>query len=140
MSAYVLITGALSKTVEKRSSKNGNPFALANIRVKDGDSHVYWRVFAFNEQAIAELAELSEGDAVSLSGAMKADIYQSDGKPPRVSLTLMADKVLALKPKPKAYRAKKPSGSPYVVTPATIALANKSQGLIDPDLNDDWRP
>lgn len=50
---------------------------------------------------MSELLRLSDGDAVSCQGSMKAEIYKPDNGEPRLSLSLVADQVLALRQPPR---------------------------------------
>ncbi len=97
MTAYAIITGALFRAPEQRTSKAGRPFVTATIRVKDGDASQWWRVTAFSESVQAELMRLDEGESVCIQGAFKAELYQPEGGEPKASLSIIADNVLALR-------------------------------------------
>ncbi len=112
MTALAIITGTLHRTPEARTSKAGRPFAMATIRVKDGDGAQYWKIFAFSESAQAELMRLREGDALSAQGTMKAELYRPEGGEPRLSLSLTADQVLALRPEKRKPKRAAPTESP----------------------------
>jgi single-stranded DNA-binding protein len=103
MTAHVLITGALFRPPESRTSKSGKQFVTATIRVKDGNPSTgsgptsqWWKVLAFSESIQAELMRLTDGDAISVQGAFKAELYDKDGEK-RLSLSIVADHVLALR-------------------------------------------
>jgi single-stranded DNA-binding protein len=102
---YVLVTGSLYRAPEQKISKTGKPFVSATIRVKDGDATAWWKVLVFSESACAELMRLSDGDAVSAQGALKVEQYERDGAV-KLSLTCIADSVLALRSAPKQRKAK----------------------------------
>jgi single-stranded DNA-binding protein len=102
---FALVSGTLFRAPEQRTSKAGNPFVTATIRAKDGDSSQWWRVTAFSETAQAELMCLGDGDACSVQGAFKADLYSKDGGEAKVSLSIIADRVLALRQPPKERKA-----------------------------------
>jgi hypothetical protein len=72
MSAFVLVTGAIFRAPEPRTSKAGKPFVVATIRAKDGEASQWWKVLAFSESAQAELLCLGDGDAASVQGALAA--------------------------------------------------------------------
>jgi hypothetical protein len=66
-----------------RPQKAGKPFVTATIRVKDGDPSTgsgqasqLWKVFAFSENAQAELMRLADGDSISMQGTFKAELYE----------------------------------------------------------------
>ena len=52
-------------------------------------------MLAFSESIQAELMRLADGDAISVQGALKAELYDKDGEK-RLSLSIIADNVLAL--------------------------------------------
>jgi hypothetical protein len=112
MSAHALVTGALFKAPEQRTSKAGRQFAVATLKVRDGEAMQFWRVIVFSESTQAELMRLSEGDAVSAQGAMKAELYRPEGGDPKLSLSIVADHILALKQPPRERKAKAPEPAP----------------------------
>jgi single-stranded DNA-binding protein len=101
MTAHALVLGSLFKAPEQRMSKGGKPYVVATLKVKAGDDLVWWRVTAFSEPAQAGLMRLGDGDAVSIQGAFKAELYQPEGGEAKVSLSIVADQVLALRQPPK---------------------------------------
>jgi single-stranded DNA-binding protein len=103
---YALVSGQLFRAPEQRTSKAGKPFVTATIRAKDGEASQWWRVTAFSESAQAELMRLGEGDSCSVQGSFKAELYPPEGTPPKVSLSIVADHVLALRQPPRERKAK----------------------------------
>jgi single-stranded DNA-binding protein len=63
---------------------------------------------AFSETAQAEMMHLTDGDALSVQGALKAEIYEKDGVT-KLSLSVVADHVLALRRPSKRAGAGKPA-------------------------------
>ena len=96
MTQVVLISGALFGAPKSRIDRNGNPYTMAKIRVSAGRDVQFWSVFAFAAQVFEELGLLDDGDQVAIQGAMRAEIYEAAQRA-RVSLTLIADYVLALR-------------------------------------------
>jgi hypothetical protein len=74
-----LVSGTLSKRAESRQSKGGKAFVTGTIRSNDGDSSQFVRFVGFPENARAELLRLREGDAVSVQGALKCELYRPEG-------------------------------------------------------------
>jgi hypothetical protein len=103
-----LITGALFRSAESRTSKSGKQFVTATVRIKDGDGSQFVRLVAFSESAQAELLRLQDGDCFSAQGQFKAEIYAKDGGEPKVSLSIVADQILALRQPAKQSNAKAP--------------------------------
>jgi single-stranded DNA-binding protein len=100
MTSHVLITGALFRPPESRASKSGKQFVTA-LKAKNGDESQWWKVLAFSESVQAELLRLQDGDAISVQGTLKAELYDKDGEK-RLSLSIIADNVLALRQPSKA--------------------------------------
>ncbi len=96
MSAQKLITGSITKPPESRTSKNGNGFATATMRARDGNGWQYWSLIAFDETTVNDLIGLSEGESLSIQGELKAEIYERDGKY-RVSLSCIVAKIMTNK-------------------------------------------
>jgi single-stranded DNA-binding protein len=97
MSASILLQGKLERAPESRVSRNGNSFATATIRVSAGNESHFWRLFVFSESAQAELGRLEVGDAVAVQGTPKFEVWRPENGEPRVSLSVTADHVLALR-------------------------------------------
>jgi single-stranded DNA-binding protein len=104
MTAHVLITGVIFRAPESRTSKAGKPFWTATIKAKGDDALTWWKIIVFSESAGAELLRLSDGDAVSVQGALRVETYDKDGMT-KVSLTCIADAVLPLRAAPKERKA-----------------------------------
>jgi single-stranded DNA-binding protein len=96
MTAYALVTGSIYRAPEQRTSKASKLYVTATIKSKDGDAFQFWRVTAFADTVQAELLRLGEGDAVSVQGSLKAELYAKDGGEQKLSLSLVADNVLVL--------------------------------------------
>jgi single-stranded DNA-binding protein len=111
MTAYALVTGTLFRAPEPRASKSGKPFVTATLKAKDGDALQWWRVVAFSEIAQSALQRLGDGDAVTCQGPLKVESYEKDGET-KLSLSLVADHVLALRQAPKPREKSSPSEQP----------------------------
>jgi len=135
MSAFCLISGTLFRAPEQRMSKNGRAFVVATLRVKDGDGSQWWKVLAFSESVGAEIMRLGDGDAVSCQGQLKAETYDKDGET-RLSLSVVADAVLALRAAP---RQRTPKAEPGTSRRSDNAerLAHAGSGEAADGLNDD---
>jgi single-stranded DNA-binding protein len=111
MTAFAIVTGALFRAPERRVSKSGKPFVTATIRVKDGEVQ-WWKIVAFSEGVQTELMRLGDGDALSVQASFKAALYRPDVGELKVSLSIIADHVLALRQPPKVRRAPKERDAP----------------------------
>jgi ABC-type thiamine transport system substrate-binding protein len=61
MTAHVLITGALFRPPEQRTSRAGKSFVTATLKAKDGDPSTasqWWKVLAFSETKTAKSGSL----------------------------------------------------------------------------------
>ena len=66
----------------------------------NGSALEYWEVVTFSDSAREELEGLTEGASLSAVGALHVETYEWNGET-RLKLKLTADRVLALKPKPR---------------------------------------
>lgn len=114
MTILALVNGILFRPPQQRTAKTGRLFVTATIRVKPfdnslgGDGSRFIRVVAFSESVQSELMRLQDGDALSAQGQLSAEVFEKDGEH-RVSLSLVADQVLALRQPP---RQRKPKATP----------------------------
>jgi hypothetical protein len=112
MTLALLIQGTIAfGDPQQKVSRNGNNFVVIKMKAASGnDSHVV-TVFVFSESGQAEALRLHEGDALAVQGVPKFEIYTPDGASPRLSLSMTADTVLALRQPPKE-RKKKDAAPP----------------------------
>jgi hypothetical protein len=68
-------------------------------------------VTAFSESVQTELMRLADGDSCCVQSAFKAELYQREAGEARVSLSIIADHVLALR-QPKIGSAAYPHKAP----------------------------
>lgn len=119
MSSLALISGALSRDPELKTAKSGKSYCTATIKTSADNAVDYWRVFAFSDTAQTELSRLGEGDKVSLQGTLKLEVYTNKDGEHKISRTLFADHVLALRQPPRQRTPKAPparapdDGAPY---------------------------
>jgi single-stranded DNA-binding protein len=105
MTARAIVSGAVHKAAEERTSKNGNPFATLTIRENVNGSTRWWRVVAFNEIAIEAMKGLAVGDPIAVSGEFDCELWTPEGGgESRLSWKITVDAVLSAraKHKPKA--------------------------------------
>ncbi|WMT77466.1 single-stranded DNA-binding protein [Bradyrhizobium sp. Ash2021] len=105
MSVHILISGALFKNPELKTSKTGKTYATASIRTASADNNAadFWNLLVFGDTAQAELMRLGEGDKLSAQGSVKLEIYNG-----KISRTVFVDHVLALRAPPKERKPKAP--------------------------------
>lgn len=89
-----LISGKVVGTPTQRTSKNGNHFTVAKVRVPNGDEAAFCNVICFADGAQAALLALGDGDAVALAGSLKVGVWQAKDGTHRASLDLTATQVL----------------------------------------------
>jgi single-stranded DNA-binding protein len=124
MSARVLLTGAIGKPAEIRTSKNGNQFATLTIRENVNGATRWWQAIAFSETVISIVKEMAVGEPVSVAGDLGAELYSPNGGEPRVNLRVIIDAVLGARQPPKAKmegdsRKPKPTVNDRVKSPST---------------------
>lgn len=110
MTAFVLVSGALFRAPELKTSKAGKAYVTGTIKTRADDNRSeFWRITAFGETAQSVLMRLGEGDTIAAQGPMKCELYMPDGKEPRINLSIIADSVTPLRTARKA--TAKDSGS-----------------------------
>jgi len=110
LTTHAIISGVLFRAPERKVSRGGKPYVSATIKCRDGDAVQFWRVTVFSESASEEMMRLAAGDSVSAQGAMSAEIYRPENGEPRLSLSLVADQVLALRQPPR--KRERPAADP----------------------------
>jgi single-stranded DNA-binding protein len=123
MSSYALPTGRIFGEILTKPTKNGGQVTFFKMKVTNGNATEFWSISTFSDTVREELSGLSDGDAISVVGALTTELFDWRGEK-RVSHKLTADRALALKPKPA-----KPRGTPARQAAASNtgrALASKS--------------
>ena len=117
MSAYALASGRIWGEILTKPTKNGGQVTFFKIKVTNGNATEFWSISTFSDTVLEELSGLRDGDSVSVVGALTTELFDWRGEK-RVSHKLLADRALALKPKPAKPRA----------TPARQAEASNTGG------------
>ena len=107
--AFGNIRGKLFKAPELKTSKSGNQYSSATLRVKDGNETRFWKLMAF-KNAANDLMKFHEGDLVEAQGGIKVDTWEKDGTT-RVNFTLLANNVEAYQPPEKKQQSTERSAS-----------------------------
>ncbi len=103
MTSFALVTGALFRKPETRTSKGGKPFVTGTIRDNGGEGNAsrYFKFVAFDAAPIAELSRLSDGDAVAVQGSLAVEEFGAKDGVRKFALKIVADHVVALRQPPK---------------------------------------
>jgi single-stranded DNA-binding protein len=111
MSAYALISGVIFRAPVQKISKAGKPFTSCTVKAGSDDNAGgdFWSVLIFSESAQLEMLRLEIGDAVSVRGKLKIEIFEKDGQA-RISRSIFADAALGLRPTPREKRTKTEGG------------------------------
>jgi single-stranded DNA-binding protein len=105
MTALAMISGKIHRGPDVRTGKSGKPYTALTVKIAVGGAAEFWSCIVFSESAQRELEPLGPGDGVSLVGTLEAKLYEKDGIS-RVSLNLVADKAISLRPTPRERAAK----------------------------------
>jgi single-stranded DNA-binding protein len=101
MSAFALVSGALFRAPELKSSKAGKSYVLATVKVTADNNVDFWTIMGFSETVQTELLRLGEGDKLSAQGSFKVEPYTARDGQTRINRTLFADHILALRQPPR---------------------------------------
>jgi single-stranded DNA-binding protein len=124
-----MVAGALGKQPTQRTSKNGNAYLTASVRVTVGNETEWWNLLCFSESAQAEIMRLEIGERLSCQGGLKIELYRGNDGEARVSRTIIADAVLALRQPPRERKSK-----------AAPAAANPARADFDAGFPEQWGP
>jgi len=94
-----IATGSIHKSIELRTSKNGNQFATFTVRENVNGATRWWQCICFSESAIDELRQLEPGSPISIAGGVDAEIYAPQGSNGRINWRCTVDAVLTPKAK-----------------------------------------
>src|SRR5260370_3564099 len=90
-----LIAGKVYGTPTERVGASGKAFVAAKVRAADSDGESQFvNIVAFDDAVKAALLALSEGDSVSVAGAMKISTYEARDGTTRISISMVAAAVL----------------------------------------------
>jgi single-stranded DNA-binding protein len=107
MSLRAILSGAVGKAAELRTSKNGNSFATLSIRENANGASRWWQAIAFNENEIEVLKAMTPGEPIAVAGEITAEIYAPAGSESRINWRITVDAVLsARKVKPEGATGK----------------------------------
>jgi single-stranded DNA-binding protein len=108
MSVAILISGSIFREPQERTSSSGRKYVTTTLKAAAADNATsdFWSVLAFGTTAGDELMRLAVGERVTIQGALKLEIFEKDGQA-RISRTIFADHVLALRAPPKERKPKK---------------------------------
>ena len=149
MSLRAILSGAVGKAAELRTSKNGNSFATLSIRENHNGALRWWQAIAFSESAIEVLKDISIGEPIAVAGEMTAEIYAPAGSESRINWRITVDGILSarkVKPegatrKPQAAKRDRAEASSARQAEASntggSALAAASWASPSPLMNDD---
>lgn len=94
--AMVLVSGSLFQDPVRRTSKTGRPYATAKIREGHEDATAWWNISLFGDEEISEVCAMHHGDAIAVSGLMRAELYdKGDGKGPKISLSITVNRLVS---------------------------------------------
>jgi hypothetical protein len=112
MSVYAMITGELARPAERRTSKSGNDFVSALLRVENDGATEFWRVLLFDNDMQDELMQMRTGDILSAQGRYQCSTYKDKDGEVRLSPTLFAGAIFPMRQPSKKPKADKPAKSP----------------------------
>ncbi len=92
-----MISGTLLKPPDQRMSKTNKPYVMAQVSVADGTTSDFCTVFAYREEARAELTQLDVGDRLSAQGRLQVELYTGKDGKQRINRSIADAHVLALR-------------------------------------------
>ncbi|MDR6409740.1 UNVERIFIED_ORG: single-stranded DNA-binding protein [Burkholderia sp. 1595] len=127
-----LIAGKLFGAAVERTGQSGKAFVTAKVRATDSDGEgQFINVVAFDDRAKTALLALSDGDSVSVSGAMKIGTYEARDGTTRISISMVAAAVLTSYHVRRKREAVAQASGPKPEPPERATATRKHQGLRD---------
>ncbi|CAJ9609263.1 single-stranded DNA-binding protein [Burkholderia pseudomallei] len=122
-----LIGGKLAGMAVERSAASGKTFVTAKVRAADSDGEgQFINIVAFDNDVKAALLALSDGDSVSMAGAMKVGTYEArDGKT-RININLVASAVLTSYHARRRREAVAEASAPKAGVPRALAAGKRN--------------
>lgn len=113
MTVHVLVTGTLFRAAEQKISQAHKRYVTATMKAAsvDASNSEFWTVLAFSDTAQSELLRLSAGEKLAVQGGLKLTTFETNGEI-RISRTVFADSVLALRAPPKERKPKNEPNEP----------------------------
>jgi hypothetical protein len=107
VTVFVLVSGTIFREPQRRTSQSGKRYTVATIKAAGADNAPadFWSVLCFSDTGQAELLRLGLNEKLSVQGALKIETYEKDGQT-KISRTVFADQVLALRAPPKEKKSK----------------------------------
>jgi single-stranded DNA-binding protein len=102
MSTRAIVSGALHKGAEFRTSKNNRSYATFTIRESHANAARWWQAITFNESTLGAIGELVAGEPLAVTGEIDVEIYAPAGGETRLNWKIVVDAVLSTRTKPKA--------------------------------------
>src|ERR1700676_4683361 len=108
MSVAILISGSIFKEPQQRTSQSGKRYVGTTLKAAAADNATsdFWSVLAFGDTAGAELMRLAVGERVTIQGGLKIELYTANDGATKISRTIFADHVLAVRQPPRERKPK----------------------------------
>lgn len=100
-----LLTGCLHKPAEARKAASGADYARGVVLVDLDDQTTVYAVVSGFGPACERLLALRPGDALSAAGRLRVGLWKPAEGDPRVSMSMLADEIAAVRAAPRPRRA-----------------------------------
>lgn len=118
MTILSLVSGIVHRAPKSGLSKGGKNYTSLDLKFADGSATVFVRVTAFLPDIAAELESFKVGDPIAVTGRLQAQLFEPDNAPPRVSISLIVDRVMGIKKPPRRKPTDKSADQPPSRSPA----------------------
>lgn len=100
-----LVQGTLASDPQQRTTRTGNPYWTANLRVPAGDEAIFVGLSSFSEDAGARLVQLHKGAEIAAVGTLEATTWTDKTGSERKGWRLTASEILTVYAAAKRRRA-----------------------------------
>jgi single-stranded DNA-binding protein len=93
MSIEAAFTGICCRDPELKTAQSGKAFCSFTLGVGEGDGRQWVRVVCFEDTAEKVAQQLRKGGKAYCEGFLEIDLWEPDGKPPRINVNCRARRV-----------------------------------------------
>lgn len=114
-----LLSGTLVGTPVAKTSKSGNPYLTAKLRIPTSGGETLWvHAVAFSTGAITALSALQEGDEISVTGPLAVKVWTGNDGVAKPDVSIIVGVVMTAYTMGKKRRAANPQTAEVAPEPA----------------------
>jgi single-stranded DNA-binding protein len=99
----ILLSGTIFKEPQQRTSQSGRSYVVTTVKAAAADNATsdFWSIMCFSASAGEALMRLGIGERLAVQGSLKLETYTAKDGETKISRTVFADHVLAVRQRPR---------------------------------------